>query len=269
MRVFGAIVFVALMYLVLILCAKVTRADEPLTAAITNTWIVSDSTNANAWTRQAVMVKPNKTIIDPSGVFVAGADAAAQSNAADRVTQISQAALEGMRMAIGALEAETNKVPETAYHVALALPPPDAPQSLMGFVVKETTDGVTDTQWVWYSHRLERKPIRRVVYRTYKGDVSQNAEWVNWNAEGETITAYGRTWQGCHKCTIVRPMAARGVSAVTRQNEVFGGESGFDFGSVVVMVRGKVGITTNLTDAATTLTIKNGFIQIQPKDGEK
>ena len=33
MRVRGAIVFVALMYLVLMLCAKVTRADEPLAAA--------------------------------------------------------------------------------------------------------------------------------------------------------------------------------------------------------------------------------------------
>ena len=54
----------------------------------------------------------------------------------------------------------------------------------------------TDTQWVWYSHRLTRKPIRRVVYKTPTGEFSQNVEWVNWNADGETIKAYGRTWQG-------------------------------------------------------------------------
>ena len=243
-------------------------ADDTETAAVTNTWIVSNTTNANAWTRQAVMAKEDKTIIDPSGVLVAGAEAAAQSNAADRVTAISEAAIEGMRKAVGSLEAVTNQVPDTAYHVALAIPPPSTPLSLMGFVVKEETDGFTDTQWVWYSRALLRKPIRRVVYKTPSGEISQNVEWVDWSTEGETVTAYGRTWSGCHRCTIQRPTAARGVSAVSRLNEVFGGESGFDFGSVVVTVGGKVGITTNLTDAVTgtTLNIQNGFIKVQSKE---
>ena len=243
-------------------------AIEPL--AVTNLHLVSESTNISAWTRQAVMAKEDNTIIDPSGVFVGGADAAAQSNAADRVLQVSAAAIAGMRSAVGALEAVTNPVPKAAYHVALAIPPPIQPKSLMGCVVKEETDGTTDTQWVWYSHRLVRKPIRRVVYRTPTGEISQNVDWVDWDPDGETVSAYGRTWQGCHKCTILRPVAARGISAVSRLNEVFGGASGFDFGSVIVTVGGKVGITTNIVDETTgaKLSIRNGFVQPTSKESE-
>jgi hypothetical protein len=241
-------------------------AVEP--SAITNVHLVSQGTNIAAWTRQAVMAQPDNTIIDPSGVFVGGAEAAAQSNAADRVMQVSEAAIVGMRQAVGSLQAVTNQVPNAAYHVALAIPPPSAPVSLMGCVVKESTDGIVDTQWVWYSHRLLRKPIRRVVYQTPSGEISQNAEWVDWDADGETLTAYGRTWHGCHKCTIIRPIAARGISAVSRLNEVFGGESGFDFGSLIVTVGGRVGITTNLVNQATgaKISIKNGFFQPTQKD---
>jgi hypothetical protein len=247
---------------VLILAAAV----EPL--AVTNLHLVSQGTNISAWTRQAVMAKEDNTIIDPSGVFVAAAESAAHSNAADRIVQLSDAAVAGMRSAVGALEAVTNQVPKTAYHISLALPPPSSPASLMGYVVKESTDGDVDTQWVWYSHRLSRKPIRRVVYRTPSGEFSQNAEWVDWSEDGETISAYGRTWQGCHKCTILRPAAARGISAVSRLNEVFGGSSGFDFGSVIVTIGGKAGVTTNLVDAASgvKLSIKNGFFQNTKKD---
>ena len=151
------------------------------------------------------------------------------------------------------------------------MPPPVAPSALMGFVVKETTDGTTDTQWVWYSQRLQRKPVRRVVYKTPTGEISQDVKWVDWTQEGETIKAYGRTWIGCHKCTIARPIAAQGISAITRLNERFGGDKGFDFGSVVVMVNGRYGITTNLTDEVTgnTLLIQNGFIKVQTKEGEE
>ena len=243
-------------------------AVEPL--AVTNLNLVSESTNIAAWTRQAVMARADNSIIDPSGVFVKAADAAVQSNAANRVSAISQAAIDGMRDAVGSLAAVTNQVPDAAYHVSVTLPPPKAPTALMGFVVKEETDGYTDTQWVWYSQALARKPIRRVVYKTPSGDVSQNVEWVDWSKAGETISALGRVWEGCHKCTIPRPAAARGVAAITRLNERFGGANGFDFGSIVVMANGKPGITTNLTDAATgsTLIIENGFIVTKTKEGE-
>jgi hypothetical protein len=243
-------------------------ADELDTAAVTNTWIVSNATNIKAWTRQAVMVKPDKTIIDPSGVFVDTATAAAQSNAVDKASSLADAAKLGMESAVEGLEAVTNQVPENAYQVTLAVPPPQLPKSLMGFVVKESTDGVTDTQWVWYSQTLKRKPVRHVVYRTPTGDISQNAEWVDWTEAGETISAYSRTWSGCHKCTIARPAAARNITAVSRLNEVFGDKNGFDFGGVVVIVADKPAVTTNLVNSVTgeTLVIQNGFIKKQTKE---
>ena len=260
----------AIFYLLAIYLSFAALADEPETAAVTNTWLISNSTNIKAWTRQAVMVKPDKTIIDPSETFVDAATAAAQSNAVDKIAGLSDAAKAGMEEAVGALKAVTNQVPKTAYHVSVSIPPPTAPAALMGFIVKQTTDGITDTQWVWYSHRLTRKPIRRVVYKTPSGEFSQNVEWVNWNADGETIKAYGRTWQGCHKCTVPRPKAAQGISAVSRLNEVFGGDSGFDFGGVLVMVNGRPAITTNLVNAATgeTMRIDNGFIKNITKENE-
>ena len=95
-------------------------ADELDTAAVTNTWIVSNATNIKAWTRQAVMVKPDKTIIDPSGVFVDTATAAAQSNAVDKASSLADAAKLGMESAIEGLEAVTNQVPENAYQVSRA-----------------------------------------------------------------------------------------------------------------------------------------------------
>ncbi|MBO7236659.1 MAG: hypothetical protein J6V45_01075 [Kiritimatiellae bacterium] len=246
-------------------------ADELDTAAVTNTWIVSNSTNIKAWTRQAVMIKPDKTIIDPSGIFVDTATAAAESNAVDKVSSLADAAKLGMESAIEGLESVTNQVPENAYQVSLAIPPPQLPKSLMGFVVKESTDGVTDTQWVWYSQTLKRKPVRHVVYRTPTGDISQNAEWVDWTEAGETISAYGRTWSSCHKCTIARPAAARNITAVSRLNEVFGDKNGFDFGGVVVFVADKPAVTTNLVNSVTgeTLVIQNGFIKKQTKEADE
>jgi hypothetical protein len=245
---------------------------DPETAAVTNTWLISNSTNVSAWTRQAVMVKPDKiTIIDPSETFVDTATAAAESNTVDKLSQLSDAAKAGMDEAVAALTGVTNQVPPNAYMVTLAVPPPAAPASLMGFVVKESTDGVTDTQWVWYSHRLARKPIRRVVYKTPSGEFSQDVEWVNWNADGETIAAFGRVWSGCHKCTIKRPTAARGISAVSRLNEVFGGASGFDFGGMAVLVNGRPAVTTNLVSKVdgAKLTIENGFFKTITKEIEE
>lgn len=243
---------------------KLVIADDPETAAVTNTWLISNSTNIQAWTRQAVMVRPDKkTIIDPSETFVDAATAAAESNTVDKLSQLSDAAKAGMDEAVAALTGVTNQVPPNAYMVTIAVPPPSAPAALMGFVVKESTDGATDMQWVWYSHRLARKPIRRVVYKTPTGEFSQDVEWENWNADGETIAAFGRVWQGCHKCNIKRPTAARGISAVSRLNEVFGGSSGFDFGGMAVLVNGRHAVTTNLVSKVdgAKLTIENGFFK--------
>jgi hypothetical protein len=238
-------------------------ADSPDTAAITNVHIVSDSYESKAWTRQAVMATPENEIIDASGVFVAAADAAVQSNEAERISAVSDAAIEGMRSAFGALYAVTGNVPDVAYHVALTLPPGDAPASLMGYVVKEETDGVVDTQWVWYSQVLAAPPVRRVEYTTPAGVFSQPVTWIDWTQQGETIEVDGREWNGCHKCSIVRPVSAAGVPALTRKNEIFGGKGGFDFGAALVTVGGKAAFTGVITNDDTGAVYKfdNGALK--------
>jgi hypothetical protein len=210
------------------------------------------------------MATPENEIIDASGVFVAAADAAVQSNEAERISAVSDAAIEGMRSAIGALYAVTGNVPDVAHHVALTLPPGDAPASLMGYVVKEATDGVIDTQWVWYSHTLAAPPVRRVEYTTPAGVFSQPVTWIGWTQQGETIEVDGREWKGCHKCSVVRPASAAGAPALTRKNEIFGGKGGFDFGAAIVTVGGRPSFTGEVANDETGEVLKydNGILKM-------
>ena len=251
----------ALLALCAVSCFAVFGEESP--AAITNVHIVSDSYESKAWTRQAVLATPSNTIMDLSGVFVATAEAVAQSNEAERISAVSDAAIEGMRSAFTALYAVTGNVPESAYHVGMAIPPPEAPRSLMGYIVKEETDGVTDTQWVWYSERLAAAPVRHVEYTTPAGVFSQSAKWVAWTADGETVAINGRTWEGCHKCTITRPEPARNLPALSRRNETFGGASGFDFGAAIVTVGGKGAFTGEVTNDLTGVVLRfdNGILK--------
>ena len=252
-----------------ILCFAVF--GEVSTAGVTNVNLVSDSYESKAWTRQAVLATPSNTIIDASGVFVATAEAVAQSNEAERVSAVSDAAVEGMRSAFSALYSVTGNVPDVAYHVAVTLPPSDTPASLQGYVVKEATSGLVDTQWVWYSQSLAAPPVRRVEYTTPSGVFSQPVTWIDWKNAGETVTVNGRTWNGCHRCEVVRPVAAWDLPALTRKNEIFGGSSGFDFGAALVTVGGKAAFTGVVTNDVTGEVLKfdNGVLKKgEAKDAE-
>ena len=246
-----------------VLCGLYLGADEPQTAAVTNVNIVSDVYQSKAWTRQAVLATPSNTIMDLSGVFVATAEAVAQSNEAERISAVSDATIEGMRSAFLALYAVTGNVPDLAYHTAITIPPQESPRSLMGYVVKEETDGITDTQWVWYSERLAAAPVRHVEYTTPAGTFSQAAKWIAWNADGETLTINGRTWKGCHKCTIPRPESAKNLPALSRRNEIFGGANGFDFGAAIVTVGGRGAFTGEVTNDLTGVILRfdNGILK--------
>lgn len=222
--------------------------STPEASAATNLYLVSDTVTGKAWTRQTVMATPSNTVMDLSGVFVGAAEAAVHSNEAERIVAVSQAAIEGVRGSFKSLYAVTQNVAKTAYHVAMVIPPAEGGASLQGFVVKEETDGMTDTQWVWYSHDLPVPPVRYVEYVTPQGRFSQNVKWDSWSAAGENLTVNGRTWKGCHRCTLVRPQSVRGLPVLTRQNEYFGGEHGFDFGAALVTVGGRptrTGVVTN------------------------
>lgn len=232
-------------------------------AAVTNVYLVSDTAVSKAWTRQAVMATPSNRVMDLSGKIVEAAEAAVQSNEAERISAVSDAAISGVRTAFQALYAVTGNIPETAYHVALTLPPGVAPASLMGYTVKEETDGVTDTMWVWYSQTLAAAPVRHVEYWTPAGRFSQPVTWIGWTSEGETLEIDGRTWTGCHKCTATRPESARNVRLLTRNNETFGGPGGFDFGAALVTVGGVAAWTGVLTNDVTgeVLTFDNGVLK--------
>lgn len=235
----------------------------------TNTWVVSNTIESKAWTRQAVLATPSNTIMDLSGVFVGAAEASVQSNAAERVSEVSQAAIEGVRASFASLYAVTGQVPKVAYHVSLSIAPQSATKALQGYVVKEETDGVTDTQWVWYSHALPAAPIRRVEYVTPSGRFSQSVVWDTWNATGVTVTASnGRVWEGCHRCTVTRPVSARNIPGLTRKNERFGGANGFDFGSALVTVGGRPTRTGSVTNDITgeVWRFDNGVLQTEVKE---
>lgn len=243
--------------------AFATNGVEIAAVIKTNLVIKSDTVESLGWTRQAVMVTPSNRVMDPSGKLVEAADLAVLSNEAERVSAVSDAAVEGMRSAFSALYAVTGNIPDVAYHVAVTLPPGDAPASLQGYVVKEETDGLVDTQWVWYSQSLAAPPVRRVEYTTPSGVFSQPVTWIDWNNVGETVTANGRTWNGCHRCEVVRPVAAWELPALTRKNEIFGGSGGFDFGAALVTVGGKAAFTGVITNELTGEVLKfdNGVLK--------
>lgn len=243
--------------------ALATNGVETVAAVKTNLVIRSDTVESLGWTRQTVMVAPSNRVMDPSGKLVEAADVAVLSNEAERVAAVSDAAVEGMRSAFSALYAVTGSIPDVAYHVALTLPPGDAPASLLGYVVKEETSGLIDTQWVWYSQRLAAPPVRRVEYTTPSGVFSQPVTWIDWQNDGETVTANGRTWEGCHKCEVARPVVARDLPALSRKNEIFGGASGFDFGAAIVTVGGKAAFTGVITNELTGEVLKfdNGVLK--------
>lgn len=246
-----------------------TNATE--TAAVTNVYLVSDIATGKAWTRQAVLATPSNTIKDLSGVFVAAAEAEVQSNEAERVTAVSAAAIEGMRTSFAALYAVTGNINRTAYHVALSIPPQEGGASLQGYVVQESTDGVTDTQWVWYSHALPVAPVRYVAYTTPGGTYNQSVDWGDWTAEGTNITVNGRTWTGCHRCTITRPQSARNIPGLTGHNERLGGPNGFDFGAAIVTVGGRPTRTGAVTNDITgeVIWFDNGFFMKGEKNASE
>ena len=251
----------------LLIAALAARGDAnaapEAASVVTNVSLVSDVATSKAWTRQAVLATPSNTIKDLSGVFVGAAEAAAHSNEAERIAAVSSAAIEGMRTAFGALYAVTGGVPRKAYHVAISMPPEEGGQSLRGYVVKEETDGVTDTQWVWYSHALPVAPVRNVEYVTPSGTFTAAAKWDAWTEAGTSIEVDGRTWSGCHRCTITRPQSARNIPALTRQNERFGGVGGFDFGAALVTVGGRPTFTGAVTNDITgeVLVFDNGVLK--------
>lgn len=108
--------------------------------------------------------------------------------------------------------------------------------------------------------------IRDVVYETHDRAATNKVAWVDWQTT-ETITHNGRTWEGCHRCTVTRPTWAQGVTCLDLPNDRLGGPSGFDFGDLLVTVGGDPAYTGIVSNGVTgaVLYFDNGFCKGTPQ----
>lgn len=240
-----------------------TNGMALLTAeATTNYYIVSDVMLKKMWTRQPVMATHDNEVIDASKTLVSYADAIAQSNAIANLYQISDAASSAMSNSINYLLEYTNQIPASAQHISMYFKPDTLVSNLAAFVVHETSDGVTDTQYVWYNTSLSLPPVRFVEYESSTGSTMVKCTWWDWKADGETITVNSNTWSGVHRCTITRPVELRYEMCKTRKNDRWGGQNGFSFGSMVAFLNGKptfTGVISNVEENVF-LTFKQGAL---------
>ena len=204
------------------------KADELEIAATTNLLITSNTTNELGWTRQALMGDGNGHVIDPSGVVVSAAEAAAQLSLATNLQQVSVSTARGITNALSSLWAVTNLVPDKAHHVQLYFPRSSVPLNLTAEVVEEGSDGVTDWQTVKYSQMMAIAPNRHVDYVYPGGTATVAAVWDDWKPNSYT-----------NRCTFVRPAIVRGRLVNSYRYDIIGGPKGFDFGSALVTVNGK------------------------------
>ena len=237
-------------------------------AASTNIVITSATIEEPAWKRQVVM-KSGATgeIFNDDGTVGSAAESAAAGEAAEHAAEISDAANVAMTNAMRVLTDASANAATNAVGLALVVMPETSRTNLTAYVVKTETDGVTDTQWVWYNRQIDLEPNRFVAYETHDRAATNKVTWANWT-NAVTVTHNGRTWEGCHVCTVVRPAWARGVTCLDLPNDRLGGPSGFDFGDLLVTVGGDPAYTGIVTNGVTgaVLYFDNGFCKGSPTE---
>ena len=249
--------------LVAVLATFAGTARAQLAAAAggtTNIVIVSESIEEPAWRRQVVMQSADGGILNDSGQVGSAAEAAAAGEAAEHAGEISDAANVAMTNALQVLDEASEHAATNAIALALVVAPETIRSNLTAYVVKTESDSTNDTQWVWFNRQLALAPSRYVVYETYGRAATNRAEWVEWT-NTVTVVKNGRTWEGCHVCTVARPAWARGVACLDLPNEKFGGPFGFDFGDMLLTTGGQPLYTGLVTNGVTgeVLYFDNGF----------
>lgn len=232
-------------FFVSIICAAfaavvAAQDTEVETAAVTNLVIVSETTNALGWTRQALFDGGNGRVVDRSGTVVSYADAVAQMTTATNLQRIAAATMQGVTNALETLWAVTNQIPEHTDHIALYLPYATLPANLAGEVVSEGSDGTTDWQTVRYSQYLSIAPNRHVKYTYLNVTATVECVWDAWNPSSLV-----------HRCTMTRPTMLRGRLIRSYAHDRMGGPKGFDFGSALVTVDGEPTFTGAWTNRLT------------------
>lgn len=265
-------VFLALV----LLSATVARAQMMALAGATNVTYSSTSTNIVGLSRQAVMVGAGGEVIDRSGTIVSMADTVAVQHAADEVGSISAAARSAMDVGLQRLYTATQNMATASYAIRMSIRPETERANLTSYVVDVSTDGTTDTFWVWYNRELAVEPNRTQTYEYFGGSEAAKCTWADssgakWVPAGTSRTVNGRTWTGVHKCTCVRPTWARRLQAQYIRNDTWGANAdGFDFGNIVPLVGGALpytGWVTNRITHARLAYFENGFA-VTPPEGD-
>ena len=236
--------------------------------AATNRIYISAVVEEPAWKRQVVM-KSGATgkIFNDSGAVGDAAEAAASGEAAERAAEIGDAANAAMADALRVLSDAGANAATNAIGFAVVVPPETSRTNLTAYVVKTETDGVTDTQWVWWNRKIDLAPTRFVVYQTHDRASTNKVTWTDWT-NAVTVTHNGRTWEGCHVCTVTRPTWAQGVTCLDLPNDRLGGPTGFDFGDLLLTVGGVPAYTGFVTNNVTgeVLYFDNGFCKGSPEE---
>lgn len=256
-----------------IILLAITLRAETLSATLgasssTNVVITSEAIEEPAWERQVVM-KDNATgeIFNDDGKVGSAAESAAALAIAIHAAEISDAAHEAVLDSLSVLDDAASHAATNAIGLALAVYPEISRTNLTAYVVKTETDGTNDTQYVWYNRRLDLEPSRFLVYESFGYAATNKVTWLNWT-NTVTVVKNGRTWEGCHVCTVARPSWAVGSACLDLPNDRLGGASGFDFGDMLLTMDGEPLYTGFVTNGITgaVLYFDNGFCLGNPDE---
>ena len=248
--------------LLFILLPFAAVAQDRAAGVVYNSTVV---TNA-AWRRDVVMRhEPTGEIYNDHGRVGSAAEVAAANEAADGAASMAEAANDSMTNQMRRLEQAAASTSTNALALALVVRPETSRTNLTFYVVQTTTDGYTDTQWVWCNWSIDYPPNRFVVYQAFGQCATNKFTWADGGAT-TNVTVNGRTWYGCHKGTVTRPEWARGESCLDLPNDRLGGPQGFDFGDLTVTVGGRTPFTGFVTNNITgeVLYFDQGFNKGNP-----
>jgi len=243
------------------------EADEPLGLLGSQQYTI-ESTNVSrkAWKRSVVMTYQDGNITGDDGVVGEKASTDAIDILAAESYRVSTEANNALMNSMQYVYSATNSMAPNCVMTTIHLAPETSRSNLTAYVVKTVTSSGVDRQWVWYNRVLAMKPNRYVTYSYLDQSENVKANWVNWTTNGVSVTVDGKTWDGCHECTVARPSFALGETCIDLPNEVWGGPSGMDFGDMLLTRRGIPHYTGFVTNGISgdVIYFDNGFYKPNP-----
>lgn len=245
------------------------NTGDGLGAGLGSRLVTIESSNVvtRAWRRDVVMVDGDGKISGDGGVVGEKASTDAIDEVASNAYTIAEAANDAMTTAMDYLYSKTNQMAQYCVMTALHIAPETVNSNITGYVVKTETNGSLDHQWVWYDRVLGLKPIRYVTYKYFGGTANVKATWVNWTTNGVDLVIDGKTWSGCHECTVERPAFAVGETCLDLPNEEWGGPNGITWGGMALVWEGtNTYYTGYVTNGITqdVIYFENGFLKPAP-----